>query len=161
MSLKNELDDLLKSIPPRVFLEKDGYTTYHKGWTTRVEWYIQHIPEIVDEVQSKFLIICDRELGTNFSNGEEIHRQGIVGRYIDDSNNRDLSMAWNRFICIDSKYREWSQPYFAINSNNLFDTDFDENINDGLPYKGDCLNKVVPELIEWFRDNKLNIILDI
>ena len=169
MILKQELEKLMSNLTPSIDkLDAKTFTGYSQVpsggyWTTDYEPYIQHIPKMIDDIQFKFLKICDIELKTDyFTKNYETdipHRQGIVGRFIDDSNNKDLSQAWYRFMCIDEKYREWSQPYYAINSEKLFDTPFDENTNPDLPKQGYCLNETDPELIEWFRDYKLNEIL--
>jgi len=48
------------------------------------------------------------------ASSEEIHPMGVIGRIIDDSNS-PIGKLHYRFMCIDDKYREWQQPYFAIN----------------------------------------------
>jgi hypothetical protein len=165
MTLKQELEQLMSNLPPSIDkLDVKSFTGYSQNWTTTYEPYIQHIPKLIDDIQYQFLKICDRELNTNYFtknyDSDKPHRQGIVGRFIDDSYNKDLSQTWYRFMCIDEKYREWPQPYYAINAKELFDTDFDENTNRGLPQKGYCVNDNNSELIEWFRDYKLNEILE-
>lgn len=42
-------------------------------------------------------------------------RAGIVGRIIDDCCPRPINKAWYRFMCMDNDYREWGQPFFALN----------------------------------------------
>lgn len=44
-------------------------------------------------------------------------RNGIIGRYISESCYPVLSMAWYRFQCMDFRFREWGQPYFASHIN--------------------------------------------
>lgn len=39
----------------------------------------------------------------------------MAGRIIDDCCPKVLVEAWSRLICLDSKYREWGQGYFALN----------------------------------------------
>lgn len=38
-----------------------------------------------------------------------------VAKFIDGNNIRPLYAAWQRLSCIDSRWREWGQPYYAIN----------------------------------------------
>ncbi len=50
-------------------------------------------------------------------NPESVHPRSIVGRYLDDSDSlRPLNHLWNRRMCIDSRGREFEQPYYAIQS---------------------------------------------
>lgn len=41
-------------------------------------------------------------------------RFGIIDRYLDDCDLLHRKI-WYRFMCIDDQYREWGQPYFAMN----------------------------------------------
>ncbi len=104
--------------------------------------YIQHNSDVVDKCQRSFMDYCYEVLGNKVFLEKKIHKQGIVGRYLDDSGT-DLYVYWHRFMCIDDKYREWGQPYFAIN-----------------PDKGTqrCLNDL-PGIKGKFRDIKLNEII--
>lgn len=43
--------------------------------------------------------------------------RGIVGRFLDDSGNREAYGLGYRINCIDSRNREWGQPYYASKSN--------------------------------------------
>lgn len=43
-----------------------------------------------------------------------VHPQSMVGRYLSDGDS-DLYKAWHRVMCMDEQYREWGQPYFAMN----------------------------------------------
>ena len=43
----------------------------------------------------------------------EIHARGFAARWLDDSCT-PLARAWYRLMCTDKKFREWDQPYFAI-----------------------------------------------
>lgn len=109
--------------------------------------YIQHVPEEVEKVQSEFLRLCANVLKSNYYINGKAHRQGIVGRYLDDSGNQILYSTWYRFMCIDEHYREWCQAYYAINH---------------TKYKiGECccVNDKYPELLEYFRDKKIDVIL--
>ena len=38
-----------------------------------------------------------------------------VARILGDYNINPLSKAWYRFSCIDKSFREWGQPYYALN----------------------------------------------
>lgn len=39
---------------------------------------------------------------------------GIAGRYFNDGNDH-LYRLWNRVMATDDAFREWGQPYFALN----------------------------------------------
>ena len=43
------------------------------------------------------------------------HSGGIANRYIDDGGSEPLRRAWQRLSCMDENYREYNQPYYAIN----------------------------------------------
>lgn len=43
-----------------------------------------------------------------------VHPGSIAGRIMDDTGS-PLQSLWSRMMCIDPQYREWDQPYFALN----------------------------------------------
>jgi hypothetical protein len=106
--------------------------------------YIQHIPENLDMVQHNFLELCDEFFKTKSYTKGVVHRQGITGRFIDDSGNKPLYKAWSRFMCIGEDYKEWCQPYYTRDGVDI----------DRCTY----INDKYPELIAFFRDYKLNSI---
>lgn len=79
--------------------------------------FIQHTEVVVTKVKLELLDL----IGTQISHPWiEQTRSGIahlsyVGRLLDDYGIRPLSNAWNRLYCIDVYFREWGQPYYAIN----------------------------------------------
>jgi hypothetical protein len=114
--------------------------------------YIQHIPSQVDYAQDRFLKICDEML--NIPKCYDRHnRQGDIGGFIDESRLRfpfsgdELYTHWYRFMCIDRYYREWCQPFDAIHCD-------DYNIENCC-----CINDRFPELVSFFRDNKIDQVL--
>lgn len=110
--------------------------------------YVQHVPEQIEKVQSEFLKLCAEVLKSkNYIDGK-VHRQGIIGRFLDDSGNQVLYSTWYRFMCIDDGYREWCQPYYAINYHTL-------KIEECC-----CINDKYPELLEYFRDKKIDVVLN-
>jgi len=135
MVLQDRIDEIMKGLPPSLSSLKIPQDLYELN-------YLQHLPQDVDDVQNKFIELVDEVLGTSYS-GKEVHRHGIVGRVLDDSGNNDLYRAWYRFMCIDTQYREWTQPAFAMTE----------------PSKFVCVNKDNPKLIAYFRDKKLEQIL--
>lgn len=137
------VDDLMSNLPKSI-LDLGADREYLMP-------YIQHDPEEVDRVQFEFLEICSEVLKSKFFTGEnsleKAHRQGIVGRILDDSGNTILYSTWYRFMCIDDGYREWCQPYYAINYSH---------------YKIEecsCINDKYPELLSHFRGQKIDSIL--
>jgi len=57
---------------------------------------------------------CERVL----EQGAFACRHGMVGRVISDCDS-DFWRAWGRIGCIDDKYREWEQPYYAIHGGKM------------------------------------------
>jgi len=133
--MKDRINEIMKVLPP-------SFRDLGISNDSSCPSYIQHIAEDVEEAQRLFIELVDEVLGTKYS-GKEIHRRGIIGRIIDDSGNRELYQAWNRFVCIDDKYREWEQPYYAMNEQ----------------AKSICVNKTNPKIIAYLRDRKLDQIL--
>lgn len=132
--------DIVMSGLPKSLLKLDAEAKYSMP-------YIQHVPSEVERVQSEFLMICADVLKSTYYTGK-VHRQGIVGRYLDDSGNQILYSTWYRFMCIDENYREWCQPFYAINYEN---------------YKIEqccCINDKYPELVTYFRDKKIDVVLE-
>ncbi len=108
--------------------------------------YIQHIPEDVEEAQYNFIKMCvDQGVLSEKFLHQKVHRGGIVGRILDDSGNSDLYKMWWRFMCIDEEYREWTQPHYAYYSSE---------------YKTVCINSTHPILIQYFRDKKIDKIIE-
>ena len=145
-----KVEELFSYLPPSLDKVKDKlYENGNEvGLKTGYEPYIQHIPEMVEEAQRSFIELCVQEgaLDKKFLSGK-VHRQGIIGRYLDDSG-FGIYKYWNRFMCIDEKYREWEQPYYAIN--------FEK---EGKDFHGYCINTISPELISFFRDQKIKTVL--
>jgi len=145
-----KLEKIFSYLPPSLDKVKNNLSENgHKiGLISEYEPYIQHIPEMVEEAQRSFIELCVQEgiLDKKFLSGK-VHRQGIICRYLDDSVS-GIYKYWNRFMCIDEKYREWEQPYYAIN--------FEK---EGKDFHGCCINTMSPELISFFRDQKINEVL--
>jgi hypothetical protein len=149
MSTK-KIDEIFSLLPPSLNSVKDKlYENGNKiGLKTGYEPYIQHIPEMVEEAQRSFIELCVQEgiLDKKFLSGK-VQRQGAIGRYLDDSGS-GIYKNWYRFMCIDEKYREWQQPYYAIPS-----------VKEGKDFQGVCINTLSPELMSFFRDQKINEVL--
>ena len=80
--------------------------------------YLQHDKTTLRNAKVSLLTICkeyiDHKWIQQSIDGDTVH-PSWVGRLLGDYGIRPLERAWNRFQCIDSKYREWGQPYFAYN----------------------------------------------
>lgn len=148
MSFKEKVEKLFTYLPPSLDSVKNKLDV---GFKTGYEPYIQHIPEMVDEIQEVFVELCVQEgiLPDKFLK-TKVHRQGIIGRYLDDSGSGAYKY-WYRFMCIDEKYREWQQPYYAINA---------EKEDMGLHFEGVCINNLSPDLVTFFREHKINSIIN-
>lgn len=163
MEINREISKVMSQLPPMIddFVIDSEHYTFSSG-----DYYIQHIPHIIDKAQREFLDICYQITGSKIYLSETMpaplrrplafvggtHRQGIIGRYLDDSGDNRLYKNWYRFMCIDEHYREWGQPYFAINLNEQ------ERAKSKSP-----LNLLLPELRDYFlvyqRDEKIKEVL--
>ena len=145
MTFKEKVEEILCNLPPPV--EDIIKNMNGIGFKTGYEPYIQHAPSVIENLQKDFIKICVQEgiLPDRFLEGN-IHRQGIIGS-LDDSGSGAYKY-WYRFMCVDEKYREWQQPYYAIN----YDKEFVE-------FEGVCINNMSRELVEFFRDQKIKNVL--
>ncbi len=145
-----DTEKIFSYLPPSLDKVKDNLSENGQkiGLKTGYEPYIQHTPEVVEETQASFIELCvkDGVLPEKFLEGK-VHRQGIIGRYLDDSGSGTYKY-WYRFMCIDEKYREWEQPYYAINTD-----------KEGKDFTGVNINTLSPELISFFREQKINEVL--
>ena len=134
--MKSYIDEIMSILPSREIFNLQ----------TSEYCYIQHISTDVEEAQNRFIHYCvsQKVLPERFLTVTNISRQGIIGRYLDDCGNNEISKTWTRFMCIDDHYREWEQPYFAINYDHIL--------------RCYCLNSR-PELVQFFRNRKINKIL--
>lgn len=78
--------------------------------------YIQHDKNILGETKIKLLKICQRYIQHQWifqtMEDETIHPNWVymlLGEY----GITPLTNAWHRFVCIDSKGREWGQPFWV------------------------------------------------
>lgn len=82
--------------------------------------YIQHGSNLL-EVRNDFLRFVSKQYNIThkwveqtINKGFEVH-PSYVGRLIGECCPNTISKHWYRFMCIDSKLREWGQPYYANN----------------------------------------------
>jgi len=76
------------------------------------EGYIQHNLNIYNNLETLLVKLANKW----FKPKETfICFNYYLGRVIDDSNMQCLNKLTNKLMCIDKQYREWGQPYFAIN----------------------------------------------
>lgn len=61
------------------------------------------VPYLADDKHTLWAFTATRPAG-----------QTLIGRYIDDVAPAPIRRAWFRVMCIDQQFREWSQPYYAI-----------------------------------------------
>jgi len=79
--------------------------------------YVQQDPIKVQEFKRQIMLMGAEhhsKMAEWAKNPMEVHPQSIVGRILSDCDST-LYGAWNRVMCMDDKFREWGQPYYAIN----------------------------------------------
>ncbi len=81
--------------------------------------YLQHDKDTFLVVRNKFCEFAKRYtdhkwIQDTIDNGMDAH-PSWVGRMIDECAPRSISKLWYRFMCVDSEFREWGQPYYADN----------------------------------------------
>lgn len=88
--------------------------------------YIQHNKETVIETMKLLLLVIKRFIPDHKPVDEIITeviirgkfvnpRTTIVTRLIDEMCPKVIQNVWFRFYCMDDQFREWGQPYFAMN----------------------------------------------
>lgn len=133
MDIKDKIDMLFRDIP-KIDITNTNYIKYPK--------------DLIDILELEFIKIVDEEMGTSFSK-DGWHRQGIIGRYIDDSGSKHLKNGWYFFTTMDEEYRRWEQPYYTYPAN------YEKHKHEAM-----CINDKHPELLKFFRGYKLDKILD-
>ena len=89
--------------------------------STNGSGYVQQDAEVVKSVKNDLVRIAagyhDPELFGSVLNTptEQIHPRGYFARMLDESES-PVQDSWWRIGCIDDKFREWGQWYYAINS---------------------------------------------
>jgi hypothetical protein len=83
--------------------------------------FIQQDPVAVLNVQHSLVMIFERlfprmvDAHTEFArNATRPAGMTLIGRYMDDCAPGPLNTAWRRIMRMDSKFREYEQPYYAI-----------------------------------------------
>lgn len=105
VSLK-KISKLLKPIP-----ENDG-CKFSNG-----AGYVQQDALRVQEYKRGIMLLgaCHHPKMAEWAkNPIEVHPQSIVGRILSDCDQL-LYRAWHRVMCMDGQFREWGQPYYAMN----------------------------------------------
>ena len=79
--------------------------------------FIQHDKDVLIAVRARFCEFAkrytdDKWLQQTIDLGLDAH-PSYVGRLIDDCAPNSIGKHWHRFMCIDSQFREWGQPYYA------------------------------------------------
>ena len=80
--------------------------------------YIQHDPAVWHSVRRDLLIQANKEcpLAWFTQSLENTDADpGGAARGIDECCTKRLRDAWHRIWCTDKTYREWGQPYYALN----------------------------------------------
>lgn len=82
--------------------------------------YIQHDEANVLAVRNEFLEFVKRYTGDintiqqTIDEGFSVH-PSWAGRMIDECAPNSISKHWYRFMCMDDRFREWGQPFYASN----------------------------------------------
>lgn len=108
--------------------------------------YIQYPKKLIDDTERELVQLIDEELGTSFIE-KGWNRQGIIGRYVDDSGKKELYGGWHFFMSIDESYRKWEQMYYTIPKS------YEKHKHEAI-----CVNDN-PELKRQFRNLNLDTLL--
>lgn len=104
----NQIEKIMQNLPQ----EPDSCNFRNGGG------YLQHDPEIVKKAMIEILKLSEIDFKEDkekiFENPFSYRQSYYIGRVMTDGNNICWS-AWCRFLSMDNKYREWGQPYFALN----------------------------------------------
>lgn len=112
----SKIDQILA---PLGILPKDEGCRFANG-----HGYFQHEGGTVLEVQRRLAKIVQAQFGDDPDYKRHIDYAieatvpvglSFIGRLIDDACRRPMREAWQRICCIDHNFREWGQPYFALN----------------------------------------------
>lgn len=80
--------------------------------------YIQHDKKVIQDVKTEFLEFVKRYSDHKWIQ-KSIDDKNIdpswAHRIISDCCPRTISNHWYRFYCMDEGFREWGQPYYAMN----------------------------------------------
>ena len=79
---------------------KNIFLNYQRGI---VELFQEAVPYLADNEHVLWALNSDRPAGMT-----------LIGRYIDDAAPGPIRGAWNRIMCTDKFFREWGQPFYAI-----------------------------------------------
>ena len=103
-----EVDEIMSVLPHRPdsidFTNGDGY--------------IQHDKDKLKKVKINLLTFAKKHINHEWIQktiDDENSHPSFVARLFEDYSVLPLQKAWDRFYCVDSEFREWGQPYFAIN----------------------------------------------
>lgn len=100
-SIQHEVEALMAEVPITKELNWDGY--------------YQRTPEQIQKIREGLLKIAARVSDHRWvrESLEPKTHASYAARIIGELPYRTLDMAWNRVCCIDSKGREWNQPFLA------------------------------------------------
>ena len=87
------------------------------------EGYLQHDRETFLRVQADLARLVRKHFKDKYSlphidwtiNADRPAGMTSIGRLIDDGMGKAMRHAWFRICCVDNEFREWGQPFFAIN----------------------------------------------
>lgn len=80
--------------------------------------FIQHENTKFVKVKNQILELCKKYIDHKWIQqaiDDDSVDLSYVGRLLSDHGIRPLNDAWYRLQCVDHKYREWGQPFYAIN----------------------------------------------
>jgi hypothetical protein len=92
------------------------------------EGFVKLSGPVVLSVQRKLVMLWERLHPSMVNQHTEWARNAtvpagmtLIGRYIDDCGPRPIASAWRRLMRIDSQFREYEQPYYAIRADKALD----------------------------------------
>jgi hypothetical protein len=120
--IKKEIDKVMSMLIDVTYVRSTEFYRETGAQFINGHGYIQHNIDDVIECSKQLMKLAHSngylgsedklETALKYADNEKFRQNSVVGRYLDGT---IFYNAWHRLVCIDSKGREWCQPYYAIN----------------------------------------------
>lgn len=111
----HEVSELAKLLVPRP--DSCDYSNGH-GYLQQPPVRVLDYQRSLVKIARRFFPGADSAYTRHFDYAESATQpvgMTMTGRFIDDGCPRPVGRAWWRLMCMDNQFREWGQPYYALN----------------------------------------------